>query len=112
MVEVSFIAVAEQERVGPLPAMIDSGADGTIVPIHYLDEIQASPTEEMAMRSQWGERRIVTMYLVDVQIGELILPGIEVVGDEVSDEIILGRDILNQLRVLLHGPAEIVEVSE
>lgn len=112
MVEVTFIAVAEQERVGPLPAMIDSGADGTIVPIHYLDEIQASPTKEMAMRSQWGERRIVMMYLVDVQIGEITLPGIEVVGDEMSAEIILGRDVLNQLRVLLHGPAEVVEVSE
>lgn len=112
MVDVIFIAAAEQERVGPLPAMVDSGADGTIVPIQYLDEIQAPPTVEMVMRSQWGERRRVLLYLVDVQIGDVTLPGIEVVGDEESDEVILGRDVLNHLRVLLNGPAETVDVSE
>ena len=112
VVDVTFISAAEQERVGPLPSMVDSGADGTIVPINYLDEIQAPPTVEMVMRSQWGERRRVLLYLVDVQIGDLTLAGIEVVGDEESDEIILGRDILNRLRVLLNGPAEIVDVSE
>jgi hypothetical protein len=47
-----------------------------------------------------------------VQIGDLTLPGVEVVGDELSDEIVLGRDILNLLRVLLDGPREVVEVSE
>lgn len=51
MVDVTFIAAAEQEQVGPLPAMVDSGVDGTIVPIQYLDEIQAPPTVEMVMRS-------------------------------------------------------------
>ncbi len=66
----------------------------------------------MTIRSQWGERHNVMLYLVDIQIGNLTLPGIEVVGDEISDEIILGRDVLNRLRILLNGPGEIVEVSE
>ena len=92
--------------------LVDSGADGTIVPMHYLIEIHAPPTREMIVRSQWGDRHPVMMYLVDVQIGDLVLSGIEVVGDEISDEPILGRDILNRLRVLLDGPRETVEVSE
>ena len=112
MAGVVFITAAESLRTGPLSAVLDSGADGTIVPIAYLNEIQTSPTVEMAMRSQWGERRRVLLYLVDVQIGEITLPGIEVVGDDLSDEVVLGRDVLNRLRVLLDGPAESTTISE
>ena len=110
--EVSFITIAESLCVGPFTGLIDSGADGTIVPVAYLHEIVAPPTEEMIIRSQWGEGRRVMLYLVDVQIGEVVLPGIEVVGDEFSNESILGRDVLNRLRVLLDGPARHVTVSE
>jgi hypothetical protein len=47
------------------------------------------------------------LYLVDIQIGNMTLPGLEVVGDEVSNEIILGRNVLNRLRVLLDGPGKL-----
>ena len=77
-----------------------------------LKKVTDKPDRELVFRSQWGERHPVMMYLVDVQIGDLILPGLEVVGDEVSGEIVLGRDILNRLRILLDGPKETVEVSE
>lgn len=110
--EVTFITAAESLRAGPFEAVIDTGADGTIVPIDYLNGILASPTVEMTMRSQWGERRRVLLYLVDVQIGEITLPGIEVVGDEQSDEIILGRDVLNRLQILLDGPSTSTAISE
>lgn len=111
-IDITIISAAESLRVGPLEALVDSGADGTIIPINYLEEIQAPPTVEMTIRSQWGERHSVMLYLVDIQIGDLLLPGIEVVGDEISDDIILGRDVLNRLRTLLNGPDERVEVSE
>ena len=39
------------------------------------------------------------------------LPGIFVVGDEQGDEIVLGRDVLNKLRIFLDGPARIVEIE-
>ena len=109
-VEVTFVAAAENLRVGPLPVFVDTGADGTIVPISYLNEIRAPTTTEMSIRSQWGERHRVLLYLVDVRIGGVTLPGIEVVGDEVSDEIVLGRDVLNRLRMLLNGPEETTEI--
>jgi len=53
----------------------------------------------------------VFLYLVDVAIGKVTLPGIEVVGDPSGNEIIVGRDILNRLRILLDGPAKITEVQ-
>lgn len=111
-VDITIISMAELLRVGPLPAMVDSGADGTIVPQRYLDQIHAPPTVEMGLRSQWGERRRVMLYLVDIRIDEINLPAIEVVGDDATDEIILGRDVLNRLRILLNGPAGITNVSD
>lgn len=40
------------------------------------------------------------------------IPDVEVIGDEQSHEVLLGRDVLNQLRVLLDGPAEIIKVLD
>lgn len=51
-VDVSFISMTEMLRVGPLPAFVDSGTDGTLVPQKYLDQIHAPPTVEMGLRSQ------------------------------------------------------------
>lgn len=93
-----------------LTAIIDTGADGTIIPIQYLRQIGARRAFETGLRSQWGERRTVFLYLVDLQIGELTLPGIYVVGDELGNDIVLGRNILNQLRMLLDGPASLMQL--
>ena len=84
VLEVTLVSAAENRRVGPLTGIVDSGADGTLVPLRFLSEIQAPPTSELFLRSQWGERRPVWLYLVDVQIGSLVFPGVEVVGDDVS----------------------------
>ena len=112
VVEVIIVSATENVSVGPLPALVDSGPDGTLVPLDYLLEIRAPVTVEMSIRSQWGERRRMLLYLVDVRLGRLTLPAIEVVGDELSNEIVLGRDVLNRMRVLLNGPAQAVQVSE
>ncbi len=107
---VSLLSATTGLQVGPLQAFIDSGADGTIVPQDYLEEIQAPITRERFLRSQWGERRRVLLYSIDVKIGDMLLYACEVVGDNRSDELILGRDVLNQLRVLLDGLGETVEI--
>jgi len=52
-----------------------------------------------------GEDRAVQLFLVDIELGGLRLPGILVVGDEQGDEVVLGRNILNKLRLVLDGPA-------
>ena len=102
----------ENTRTEPISAFIDTGADATLVPLNYLLNVDAPRTEEMMISSQWGEGRRVWLYLVNIQIGEILISDIEVVGDEMSDEIILGRDVLNQLRLLLDGPDERVEILE
>jgi len=95
-----------------LTGIVDTGADATIVPVRYLQEIHARRIFEAGLRSQWGERRTIFLYIVDIQLNSLTLPGIYVVGDDLGDEVILGRDVLNHLRLLLDGPAQIAQLLE
>jgi len=106
---VVLTAISTGRRV-KLIATIDTGADGTIIPVRYLQEIGARRAFETGLRSQWGERRTVFLYLVDMQIDELALPGVYVVGDELGEEAVLGRNVLNQLRLLLDGPAALTRL--
>jgi len=40
MVDVIFASAAEQLQTEAMPAFIDSGADGTIVPIEHLNKLR------------------------------------------------------------------------
>jgi len=105
VIELEFSSAATERSTPRLRAFVDSGADATIVPKAILDEIQATFADDAYLRSPWGERRRVRLYVVDVRIGDWTLPGVTIVGDERASELIVGRDVLNRLRVPLDGPA-------
>lgn len=109
-----FVKLVLHNRKGkssePLEAFVDSGADATIVPRAILKGIKATVSRQGTIRSQWGEPRLISLYLVDIQIGDIEVHAVEVVGDPTSQELILGRDALNQIRVVLNGLGEAVEV--
>ncbi len=106
---VALIAPSTGRRV-TLAAIVDTGADGTIVPVYHLQGIGARRSLEATLRSQWGEPRTVFLYLINLQIGELVLSGVYVVGDELGDEVVLGRNVLNRLRLLLDGPVALTRL--
>lgn len=108
--DVVLIVPATDLRVSA-PAIVDTGADGMIVPVGHLHRIGARRVFKTGMRSQWGERRAVYLYLIDVQIGSITLPGVYAVGDELGTEVILGRNVLNRLRLLLDGPAALTRIQ-
>lgn len=111
VVGIMLTTMATDAKVGPITALVDTGADATVVPIECLDRIKAPMTIEMWARGKWGGRKRVNLFLVDVHIGENVLPHVQVVGDEAGDEVILGRDVLNKLKLLLDGPAAVAHVS-
>jgi predicted aspartyl protease len=96
--------------LGPLTAIVDTGADGTLIPQSLIDAIGAPFVDDVRVRSHWGEWRSMQLFTVDVGIGRFRLPAVEVVGDDQGKEIVLGRNVLNCLRLLLDGPADQVEV--
>lgn len=91
-------------------ALIDTGSDGTLVPIALLEDILAPILSETRIRSHWGEWRSVQLFLVDIDLGNMTMPSVFVVGDETGDEIVLGRNVLNKLDLALDGPAQVTEI--
>jgi predicted aspartyl protease len=92
-------------RTETLQSLLDTGSDGSLVPIAFLEEILAPPLTDTHIRSHWGEWRAAQLFAVDIELDDLRLPGVFVVGDEQGSEIVLGRNVLNKLRLLLDGPA-------
>lgn len=93
-----------------LTALVDSGADATIIPLSYLLQIEARRSRKVWMRGTAGGRMMVDLYSISLQLGSLTQARIEVVADQQHDEVILGRDVLNYLVVTLNGPGNSVEV--
>jgi len=54
----------------------------------------------------------VYRYEIDLRIGDRIFPSLLVVADDLGNEVILGRDILNVWRILLDGPTETIQLLE
>lgn len=107
---VRFIALPHGTTYGPVSALVDTGADATIVPMDIIRQMKAVAVTLKTVRGYTGGRRSVRTYLVDVEIGSITLPGVEIVGDNAADGILLGRDVLNKLRLLLDGPGQLTEM--
>lgn len=106
-----------------LPALIDTGADFTIIPLYWLLQIDAPEVRSAYVRGLWSEQQLVTLYLVDVHMETGVISGVEVIGidmdeerfgddDEEEDEIILGWNVLNKLFLLLEGPNQQTRILE
>ncbi len=97
-----------------MPALIDTGADFTLVPLARLLHIDAPESRYAYVRGLWSEQRQVTLYLVDMHLEVGLMAGVEVVGveDDEEQEIVLGRNVLNQLILLLDGPHTQTDVLE
>jgi len=110
IIEVSLAAPGATQIAGPFAALIDTGADASLVPKSILLSLRAPSLFEAHLRSPWGEPHAVVVYLADVLIGSNRFPAIELAADEAEAEFILGRNILNKLPLFLDGPHEVTQV--
>lgn len=95
-------------------ALVDTGADGTFVPTFILEEMDAPMLYMTNVRSHFGESlQRVSVHKVDIILfGSIRLPGVEVVADDWGDQIILGRNALNMLKLQLNGKSETINLLE
>lgn len=91
-------------------AIIDTGADSTLIPLDILERIAAPYIDQAYLRGITGTREPVDLYLVTVQIAGMTISGIRAAALRVSASTILGRDVLNQLNLGLVGTANTTEV--
>jgi len=110
LLQVRFGKPEDMRFTGSVEGIVDTGADITIAPIQLMREIGATIGSLQTIRSQWGEARTVKLYLADVEVEGINFPGIWVVGDERGKEVVLGRNLLNRMRILLNGLSEKIEI--
>ena len=95
-----------------LKALVDSGSDGTIIPLPYLKQIGARKYQKKWMRTITGQRAQIGLYLISIQIGIAQRARLAVAGDPQLEEAIIGRDLLNQFVVTLDGLASAILISD
>jgi predicted aspartyl protease len=110
VITIQLAVPGEPFSVGPLSAFVDTGADGTIVPLRYLSPLGLTVDNRKYLRSQWGERRVVDICVLEVGIADVRLPLTEIVADQLGNEVIVGRNLLNHLVLTLNGPEQVVRI--
>jgi predicted aspartyl protease len=89
-----------------LVAVVDTGADVTMIPTAILDDAGCRYSEKARLRGVVGEAVTVNLHLAAVHVADQVVHGVSVIARKGSNEAILGRDVLNQLDLRLIGPAQ------
>ena len=111
VVEARLKAPGRAEVSRSFTALIDSGADGTLLPIDLLEEIGARFEYEATLRGVTGESRAVDIYVADITIGGHTIPVVRMIAGSEGIEPILGRNVLNQFVITLNGLAGVTEIA-
>ncbi len=92
-----------------LEALVDSGADATLIPKNYLMQLGAKLVEERWLRGVTGVPQLVPLYTVYLQIGQFgcYTSAVGILGAEA----IVGRDVLNQFVMTLDGLSQTVIIE-
>ncbi len=91
-------------------AIVDTGADGTLLPRDILEHARAPYVDRVHLISITGERQPVDLYVTTLHLGEWRLHGVQAAALPAGATAILGRDVLNQMRLHLDGPVNITDV--
>jgi predicted aspartyl protease len=98
--------------VGPFQALLDTGSDITVIPARLLSELSLQEFRLATIQGYGAEPARVPTYLLDVNINGHTIEFVEVILEENDGgELLLGRNVLNELTVVLDGPALQVEVK-
>ena len=92
-----------------LTAQVDSGADATMLPLSLLKEVQAEYEDTQIMITASGQREVVDLYAAKIEVVEQIFY-LSVVALKGEQEAIIGRDVLNDLKITLNEPANTTEI--
>lgn len=93
------------------PAQLDSAADRTVIPGRLVAELQLTSVRQMMVEGLGGDVHTLDAFVVWIQIHDLQPIAAEVVAHDDEAFVLLGRDVLNQLRIVLDGPNQVLEIG-
>jgi predicted aspartyl protease len=89
-----------------LTALIDSGADITVIPERIITQLRLRRVDSL-LASGFGKGVIeATVYAAILSVEGILRPKMYRVLSWREDYVLLGRDLLNQLVTVLNGPSE------
>lgn len=94
-----------------LKAIVDSGADGTMLPVDLSQAVDAQYADTVMMHGVLGVGEPVDRYTVAISLSTLTLHGIDAVAVPTGTEGVIGRDVLNHLMLALNGPAHTTQIT-
>lgn len=110
VLEVSLSSPISQAEVIKIPAVLDSGADMTVIPQNIAQQLQLKYVDEISAVGYDGIAKKTFVYSIKIifeNIGDFI---IRVITSD-SGHMLVGRDILNKWSVFLKGRNKIFEIT-
>jgi predicted aspartyl protease len=97
------------ERIVSLPAKVDTGADVTGIPFEIIGNLGLEKAGDLEVMGFEGQPTHVEVYAVRLELPSGKHGRLNAFTMTAS-YVLLGRDVLNQLRLLLDGPARTLEI--
>jgi predicted aspartyl protease len=97
---------AKSER---LEGKLDTGADFTVIPVALVTQFNLMPIGSMQVGSYDGTVRTVRVYYVRIHILDNSFV-VKVIASN-RQNVLLGRDLLNQFDLHLYGKAEVFKIK-
>lgn len=111
VIEIELEGNGADQRRHSLLALVDSGADGTMIPIDVLRAIGAEYEDTVYMRGVIGQSQTVDRYTITLRISKYIVQTVHAVAVSPEREAVVGRDVLNHMVTTLNGPAYTTEIA-
>jgi len=98
-------------EIGDLPAQLDTAADRTVVPLQIVSQLGLVPLDEVTVSDFGGQILLSPTYRVVLTVRNSQRQIVEVIAYPDESMVLLGRDVLNQFRIMLDGPGLALELA-
>lgn len=102
---------ASGEKIHSVPAQIDSGADRTVLPEKVVLALKLPQVGRIEVGAFGGAIHVLLSFAVLLGVHDLPLRRLEIIANAEEEWILLGRDVLNNHRIILDGPKQALEIS-
>lgn len=94
-----------------VPAQIDTAADISVIPTDIVKRLQLVPCDRMRIAGIGGHVSLEPIYLAVLKIHQFAALTLPILSVKDEPYVLLGRDVLNQFRLILDGPRLLLDIE-
>ncbi len=110
-VRLNIRGLASDGGVTDLAALVDTGADQTVIPTRVAEQLGLIPSRHVHASGFDGVGASRPVFVVRLVVRDLPEIEVPVIGAWQFGYAILGRDVLNRYRVVFDGPNRRLEIN-